>query len=179
MTPCSNVRPLVLVVFIGFYLGFYVVDPSAPREVAKSVGDSQDLTLRLGRSVPIFDSLSPSNHKGPSSVSVTDNVCPAKCWCDYGPDKMIHIVDCANKGLLDIPALPASSREDNSIMRRSIRLHFLPRLHQMGITTVFGELDFLGASEDLVSSIAGAVTSTGKTVVFLNRGIFQVGWLVV
>ena len=49
---------------------------------------------------------------------------------------------------------------------------FLNRLHQMGVTTVLGEIDFGGGP--LEPSIAGAVTSTDKTLVFLSKDIFQV-----
>ena len=48
----------------------------------------------------------------------------------------------------------------------------LPRLHEMGVTTVLGETDFLGGP--LAPSIAGAVINTGKTLVFLSADIFQV-----
>ncbi|GFR79997.1 hypothetical protein ElyMa_002302600 [Elysia marginata] len=48
---------------------------------------------------------------------------------------------------------------------------FRPRLQEMGITTVLGEVDFGGGPKE--PSIAGAVTSTGKTLVFLSSDIFQ------
>ena len=48
----------------------------------------------------------------------------------------------------------------------------LPGLRELGISHILGEVDF-GAGY-LPSSIAGAVASTRKTLVFLSRNIFQV-----
>ncbi|GFS24636.1 Toll-like receptor 13 [Elysia marginata] len=63
--------------------------------------------------------------------------------------------------------------QENRKLRRIMRLQIFPRLHQMGISTVFGEVDFCGAAQGLGSSIASAVASTGKTLVFLSKNIFQ------
>ncbi|KAK3798435.1 hypothetical protein RRG08_020250 [Elysia crispata] len=61
--------------------------------------------------------------------------------------------------------------QDNSRLRYLMRHLILPRLHQLGVTTVLGETDFGGGP--LYNSIAGAVTSTNKTLVFFSEDIFQ------
>ena len=62
--------------------------------------------------------------------------------------------------------------QEDRRLRHLMRCLILPRLHQMGISTVLGVTDFGGGP--LGPSIAGAVTSTGKTVVFFSKDIFQV-----
>ncbi|RUS70966.1 hypothetical protein EGW08_021276 [Elysia chlorotica] len=61
--------------------------------------------------------------------------------------------------------------QENRQLRRMMKSVFLPRLHEAGITTVLGEMDFCGGP--LASSIASAVTNTGKTLVFLSKDIFK------
>ena len=61
--------------------------------------------------------------------------------------------------------------QENRRLRCMMRNLILPRLNQAGVTTVLGETDFGGGL--LATSIAGAVTSTGKTLVFLSPEMFQ------
>ncbi|KAK3729787.1 hypothetical protein RRG08_022100 [Elysia crispata] len=61
--------------------------------------------------------------------------------------------------------------QENPSLRNLMKHQILPRLHQLGLTTVFGEIDFGGGP--LEPSIAGAVTATNKTLVFLSKDIFQ------
>ncbi|RUS78709.1 hypothetical protein EGW08_013530 [Elysia chlorotica] len=61
--------------------------------------------------------------------------------------------------------------QENRRLRTLMRNVFLPRLHGLGVTTVLGETDFEAGFK--APSIAGAVTNTSKTLVFLSPDIFQ------
>ena len=69
----------------------------------------------------------PSNSEGPllrDGISFDSKIaCPVICMCKYRQDKLIDIVDCSNRGLQEIPALPLSSRE---IYLQNNEIHSIP-----------------------------------------------------